>query len=54
MTTIGALRDPRVRERLDTLGFEPAGTTPAEFHAFVKLETEKLGRVIRAAGMKPQ
>ena len=51
---LAALRDPQVRERLETLAFEPAGTTPAEFHAFVKSETEKLGRVIRAAGMKPQ
>lgn len=49
-----ALRDPQVRERLDALAFEPAGTSPAEFLAFVKSETEKLGRVIHAAGMKPQ
>ena len=51
---ISALRAPEVRERLDTLAFEPAGTTPAEFLDFVKAETDKLGRVIRAAGMKPQ
>ena len=51
---IAALRAPEVRERLDTLAFEPAGTTPAEFLDFVKAETDKLGRVIRAAGMKPQ
>lgn len=51
---IAALRDPEVRERLDTLAFEPAGTTPAQFLDFVKAETDKLGRVIRAAGMKPQ
>ena len=51
---IAALRSAEVRERLDTLAFEPAGTTPAEFLDFVKSETDKLGRVIRAAGMKPQ
>ena len=51
---IAALRSAEVRERLDTLAFEPAGTTPTEFLDFVKAETDKLGRVIRAAGMKPQ
>ena len=51
---IAALRSPEVRERLDALAFEPAGTTPGEFLDFVKSETDKLGRVIRAAGMKPQ
>ena len=51
---IAALRSTEVRERLDTLAFEPAGTTPAEFLDFVKAETDKLGKVIRAAGMKPQ
>jgi len=51
---IGALNTPEVRERLDALAFEPAGSTPAEFLEFVKAETDKLGRVIRAAGMKPQ
>ena len=51
---IAALRSTEVRERLDALAFEPAGTTPGEFLDFVKSETDKLGRVIRAAGMKPQ
>jgi tripartite-type tricarboxylate transporter receptor subunit TctC len=51
---IGSLRTAEVRERLDALAFEPAGTTPAEFLDFVKSETDKLGKVIRAAGMQPQ
>jgi tripartite-type tricarboxylate transporter receptor subunit TctC len=53
-TVVKALQDPGVRERLDSLGFDAVGSSPAEFLAYVKAETDKLGRVIRAAGMKPQ
>ncbi len=52
--TVKALKDPVVLERIERLGFEPIGSTPAEFLAYVKAETEKLGKVIKAAGMKPQ
>ena len=51
---VTALKDPTVLERMEQLGFEPVGSSPSEFLAFVKAEAEKLGRVIRAAGMKPQ
>ena len=53
-SVVKALQDQGVRERFDSLGFDPFGSTPAEFVAYVKAETDKLGRVIRAAGMKPQ
>lgn len=51
---VRTLQDPVVQERIEKLGFEPLGNTPAEFLAFVKAEEAKLGKVIRAAGMKPQ
>ncbi len=51
---VKALKDPVVIERLERIGFEPVGSTPAEFLAYVKAEADKLGKVIKAAGMKPQ
>jgi tripartite-type tricarboxylate transporter receptor subunit TctC len=39
------------RERLIGVGAEPAGTTPEQFLAFIKSETEKWGRVSKAAGV---
>ena len=35
-------------------GAEIVGSTPAQFGAYMKSETEKWGRVIKAAGIKPQ
>jgi len=52
--TLKALKDPVVLERLERLGFDPMGSTPAEFVAYVKAEADKLGKVIKAAGIKPQ
>jgi tripartite-type tricarboxylate transporter receptor subunit TctC len=48
------LKDATVLERFERLGFEPVGSTPAELAAYVRSQSETLGRVIRAAGMKPQ
>ena len=38
-----------VRARLDAMGTIPAGSTPAEFQAFIDAETAKWGKVIRDA-----
>ena len=51
---VRVLKEPAVAERFEKLGFEPVGGTPAQFLAHVKEQAEKLGRVIRAAGIKPQ
>jgi tripartite-type tricarboxylate transporter receptor subunit TctC len=45
---------PDVKERLPALGFEAVGSTPEEFAARIKVETEIWGKVIRAANIKPQ
>jgi tripartite-type tricarboxylate transporter receptor subunit TctC len=39
------------RERLIAVGAEPAGTTPEQFSAFVKSETTKWARVVKAASV---
>ncbi len=49
-----ALTDANVISRLDKLAAEPAGSTPAEFTALIRSETEKWGKVIRDAKIAPQ
>ena len=48
------LKSPEVRDRLIADGTDPAPTTPEEFGAYIKSETEKWTKVIKAAGIKPQ
>jgi tripartite-type tricarboxylate transporter receptor subunit TctC len=48
-----ALSSPEVRERFATRGAVPKPSTPEEFDKFVRSETDKLGKLIRAAGVKP-
>jgi tripartite-type tricarboxylate transporter receptor subunit TctC len=48
-----ALADPQMRRRLDELGCEVFAGSPAEFGKFIAAETVKWGKVIRAAGIKP-
>ncbi|HKA43580.1 MAG TPA: tripartite tricarboxylate transporter substrate binding protein [Burkholderiales bacterium] len=40
------------RERLAANDFEPAGSTPEQFGAFIKSETAKWGKVVRASGAR--
>jgi tripartite-type tricarboxylate transporter receptor subunit TctC len=47
-----ALKLPDVRKRLADLSAEPLGYGPAETAAFMRLESERWGAVIRAAGVK--
>jgi len=48
-----ALADPTMKGRLADLGGVPIPMTPAEFGKFISNETDKWGRVIRAANIKP-
>jgi tripartite-type tricarboxylate transporter receptor subunit TctC len=48
------LADAKIRERLADLGGLPMPMTPAEFGKFIVDETEKWGKVIRAANIKPE
>jgi tripartite-type tricarboxylate transporter receptor subunit TctC len=45
---------PDMRERLAAQGFEPVGSTPEEFAAYIKSEIVKWGKVIRTAGIKAE
>ena len=46
------LTSGEVRERLRDLGYEPIGSTPAAFGAYIRSELEKWTRVIKNAGIK--
>ena len=43
---------PDIRERLATLGFDSIASTPEEFGARIRADSEKWGKVIRAANIK--
>jgi tripartite-type tricarboxylate transporter receptor subunit TctC len=45
--------DPNMKARFDGLGVDPMSMTSAEFGKFIADETEKWGKVIRAANIKP-
>jgi tripartite-type tricarboxylate transporter receptor subunit TctC len=48
-----ALADPKIGARIVDLGGVPMPMTPAEFGTLLAAETEKWGKVIRAANIKP-
>jgi tripartite-type tricarboxylate transporter receptor subunit TctC len=43
-----------VQEKLSSIGLEPGGGTPAEFQSYIRAETEKWTRVIKASGFKAE
>ncbi|MCY1166055.1 hypothetical protein D9M73_59740 [compost metagenome] len=49
-----ALNQPDVKERLAALGVVGAPTSRAEFGAFIKSESQKLARIVKATGVKPE
>lgn len=50
---VRAVQNPEVRKRLMNDGAEPVGSSPAEFAAYIKAETDKWAKVIKAAGIDP-
>ncbi len=49
----GALGAAGVRERLEGFGFEVVGNTPEEFAGRMREESQRMARVIRESGAKP-
>jgi tripartite-type tricarboxylate transporter receptor subunit TctC len=49
-----ALASPTVQKGILSRGGTPLGGTPEKFGEHVKRETERLGKLIRAVGIKPQ
>ena len=48
------LADPKLIARLADLGVDPLSTTSADFGRLIADETEKWGKVIRAANIKAE
>jgi tripartite-type tricarboxylate transporter receptor subunit TctC len=46
------LRLPEVRDRLQSMGIEIVGNSPAEFAAFMRAETAKWGRIVKESGAR--
>jgi tripartite-type tricarboxylate transporter receptor subunit TctC len=51
---VAILRSPDVSGRIANDGGATVGSTPEEFAAYLRAETEKWARVARAAGIKPE
>lgn len=49
---VSALKSTQVRERFASQGADAVGSTPADFSKFLRSDIEKLGKLIRAAGIK--
>jgi tripartite-type tricarboxylate transporter receptor subunit TctC len=49
---VSILSLPELRKKLDQLGLEPIGNTPAEFAAAIKSEISQWAKVIKEAGIK--
>ena len=49
-----AMQKPAVLQRLNTLGVEPAASTPEEFRKFFLAELKAYGEMARVAGVKPE
>jgi tripartite-type tricarboxylate transporter receptor subunit TctC len=48
------LHTAEVRERFAADGGDPGGNTPEEFSRYIRTETEKWAKVVKAAGIKPE
>ena len=52
--TLAALARDDMKLKLEAQGVETVTNTPAEFLAYLKSETDKWAKVVRAAGIQPQ
>lgn len=50
--SVKALASKEVRERFAQLGFEPVGSSPAQFTQLIEADFNRFGKVIREAGIK--
>ena len=52
--TNAALADPKIKARLAEFGGTMLAGSPADFGKFIATETEKWGKVVKFAGLKPE
>ncbi|MFN7088039.1 MAG: tripartite tricarboxylate transporter substrate-binding protein, partial [Burkholderiales bacterium] len=46
------LKMPDIQQRHADVGAQIIGGTPEQFHAYLKAEVEKFGKLVKAAGIK--
>lgn len=51
---IKGVQSPQVRERMESLGFEPTGHPAAQFAAFIQTESQKNARIVRDANIRAE
>jgi tripartite-type tricarboxylate transporter receptor subunit TctC len=51
---VASLRDPEVRSKIDELAMTVIANTPEQFSAMLKNGIDQYGRLIKAAGIKPE
>jgi hypothetical protein len=54
LAAFAALADPKIKAQLADLGATALSLSPADFGKLIAEETEKWGKVIRAANIKPE
>jgi tripartite-type tricarboxylate transporter receptor subunit TctC len=52
--TVQALREPKVKDKLERLGIDPMVMTPTEFDAYVEKEIAVNAALVAAIGLQPQ
>jgi tripartite-type tricarboxylate transporter receptor subunit TctC len=51
---VASLKNPTVSKRMDDLGYVASGNSPEEFAGFIKSEIEKLAKILKQVGAKPE
>ncbi len=49
---VKVLATPEVKSQLETQGYDPVGNTPAEFGKFIREESDRYAKVVKASGAK--
>jgi tripartite-type tricarboxylate transporter receptor subunit TctC len=48
------IENPEIKRKIGEIGFEAFGSTPDEFAAFIKVQLDKWGKMVRDAGIQPE
>jgi tripartite-type tricarboxylate transporter receptor subunit TctC len=49
---VKAIRQPDAKDKIAFVGADTVGNTPEEFAAFIRSETEKYARIVKAGNIK--
>jgi len=49
---VKVVRTPEMKAQLELQGYDPVGSTPAEFATFIRAESAKYAKVVKLSGAK--